>query len=181
VTVFGLVSTLGAGTHPTAMVFSSARQGQNFTAPVTNGSFSIKIPNQDSYDVSLKWAGNYTWQTGQTDRGQLTVNMTAGSMGAMSCNVVQMTPSSMVRVEGSISWGVVTSSPVAIKFTAADGEVFQASVSNKTFTTVLPNMMNYNVEVASQNATGYMDWYAFQQLQVNVGINVVGLMVRITN
>ena len=70
-----------------ALTFIDVSSGTNLTTPVSGGTFSIDLPNAAIYDVVARWVGNYSWQAGDMDRGDLTVNMSAGSMGAMSYNL----------------------------------------------------------------------------------------------
>jgi hypothetical protein len=181
VTIFGLVSTSGTGTHPTSVVFISFRSGQIFVAPMTGNKFSIGLPNQDTYNVSLRWAGNYSWQNVEVQRGALTINMSFGSMMAQSYNVVETTPNSMVTVTGTLFWQVISSNPASIRFTATNGQQFISDVfSNKTFSISLPNMMTYEIGIGTQNATGNTEWYYAHHLEVNVGANVIGLTVNVS-
>ncbi len=181
VTVFGFVRTTGEGTHPISLVFVSPRTSTPFEAQVSNGRFSVELPNQETYNVTATWAGNYTWQHGETAVGQLPINMSAGSKGAQSYDVVEQTPDSVVGVAGTLAWQIVTSSPANIRFTASDGENFTTTISaDKTFSIRLPNLMNYEVYVQSKNATGYGDWYYMHQLEVRAGVRVVGLEVNIS-
>jgi len=181
VTVFGLVSTMGVGTNPPSMVFVNVKTGNVYNAPMTGNRFSIGLPNEVTYNVSLRWAGNYSWQNGEVLRGQLPINMSNGSMMSQSYNVVEVTPNSMVNVSGSISWQILSSRPASIKFTATDGEEFLTTVSqDRLFSISLPKMMAYEVNIGSQNATGYTAWYYAHQLQVNAGPKVIGLTVDIS-
>ena len=179
VRVFGLVSATGTGVHPTDMIFADDRGGRAQMATIAGNGFSIQLPNHRMYNVSMGWVGNYSWQTGREEMGQLTVDMTEGSMMSQSYNVVQATPDSEVVVNGALSWQMVTGHPTAIKFTATNGETYQTTVKGQSFAIKLPNMMTYEVNVAASNATGYIEWYYFHQLRVNAGVNVIGLTVKL--
>jgi hypothetical protein len=181
VTVFGLVSTTGAGTHPVSMNFVSLRTSTAFAAPASSGRFSILLPNHDAYSVTMEWEGNYTGQRGQAAAGTVSLNFSAGSNMAQSDNLNLPTPNSVVNVNGTIPWQVVTSQPVSVRFTASYGENFTAPVSPEyAFSIQLPNMMDYQVEIQAQNSTGYQEWYYAHTLQVAAGVNVLGLLVRIS-
>jgi flagellin-like protein len=179
VRVFGLVSTMGTGTRPMDLVFTDAQSGAATTAPISDGRYSVQLPNHKAYNVSLRWGGNYSWQVGSVDMDEMMVDMQEGSMMSQSYNVVQPTPDSEVWVNGTLLWQMVTSSPTAIKFTASGGQTFEASVVGRAFSIELPNMMTYEVNVGATNATGYTEWYYFHQLDVSAGINVVGLTVKL--
>lgn len=175
VTVFGLASTVGQGTHMVALVFTNNRTGANLTALVSSGSFSVSLPNGAVYDVVAKWAGNYSWQSGADDRGAVTVNMSTGSMRAMSYNLQLETPPTIVAVHGTILWTLPSAHPISVVYTSSDGESFQAQVQNATFSMRLPNMMDYQVKVFWQYADGTTDYLFAANQTVNEGTGVVGL------
>ena len=180
VMVFGLVSTVGQGTHVASLTFTNTETGANYTAPMSNGGFSVDVPNQASYDVRIYWVGNYSWQSGVEDRGALTVNMTAGSMAAESYDVQFETPPTVVGIIGTVAWTISSAQPVRVVYTASDGETFQAAVQNGTFITRLPNMMTYHVKVYWQYSNGTSDYYVADDLTVSEGIGVVALDVVIS-
>jgi hypothetical protein len=175
VSVFGLAFTVGNGTHTVALTFADTRTGANFTVPVSNGSFSIELPNAAIYDVVARWAGNYSWQTGAVDRGDLTVNMSAGSMGAMSYNLQLETPPTVLVVHGTVQQTLPSATPFKVVYTASDGESFEAAVLNASFSTRLPNMMDYQVKVFWQYADGTTDYYSATNQAVSEGVGVTGL------
>ena len=175
VTVFGLASTVGEGTHVVSLTFTNTGTGANYTAPMSNGGFSVDLPNGAVYHVSVQWAGNYSWQAGVEDRGDLTVNMSAGSMMAQSYNVQFETPPTAVAVHGTILWTLPLAYPYKIVYTASDGESFDATVQNATFSTRLPNLMDYHVTVFWQYADGSTDYLVGTNQIVSEGVGVAGL------
>ena len=179
VRVFGLVTAQGAGMRPTQVIFIDTVTGRSAVAPVSGNGYSIQLPNHRSYNVSMGWSGNYTWQTGHEALGRMMVDMSEGSMMAQSYNIVQPTPDSEVVVSGTFPWQMVTARPSAVKFTATDGQSFTTYVTGPSFVIGLPNFMTYEVNVAATNATGYVEWYYFHQLEVSAGVNVVGITVRL--
>jgi hypothetical protein len=179
VNVFGLVSAIGPGTHLVSLSFTDTVTGANLTAPVTNEHFSINLPNGAIYAVSARWAGNRSWQGGFIDRGTLTVNMSAGSSGAMSYNLQVETPPTVLAVQGTIAQSRPAAHPVMVAYTASDGESFQADVQNGTFSARLPNMMDYQVKVFWQNSDGTVDYYFASDQTVNEAVGVAGLVLVI--
>jgi hypothetical protein len=90
--------------------------------------------------------------------------------------VVESTPDSIIAVQGSVTWQIITSSPVAIRFASNGGENFTARISaDRTFSVRVPNMMNYEVYIQSQAG----EWYYAHQPEVSAGLNVVGITVKI--
>ena len=182
VSVFGLVGTTGAGTVPQEVVFVSVRTSTAYAANVSAGHFSVDLPNPAAYNVTLRWQGNYSWQAGEVFAGTLSLNKSAGSNPGESYNLVLPSPETVVMVSGTIPWQVVTSAPVQIRFTAGDGENFTAPVTDgNAFALKLPNLMTYEVYVQSRNSTGYTDWFYAHTLEVEAGVNVLGLTVRISS
>lgn len=177
--VFGLASTVGQGTQMGALGFTNTRTGASFSAPVSNGKFSIDLPNGAVYLVTAEWAGNYSWQKGAAGRGDLTVNMSEGSTAAMSHNLILETPPTIVAVYGTILWTLPSAHPVSVVYAASDGESFQAEVHNVTFSTRLPNMMDYQVKVFWQYADGTTDYLFAANQTIDEGVGVVGLDVEI--
>jgi hypothetical protein len=179
VTVFGLASTTGHGTHLVELDFTNAKTGATFTAPVPDGNFSIGLPNGAIYKVTAKWAGNYSWQSGAEDRGDLTVNMSAGSIAAMPYNLQLETPLTLVAVQGTVNWTLTSAHPIRVVYTASDGESFEAPVQNATFSTRLPNMMEYQVKVFWQYADGTTDYLFAANQTINEGNGIVGVLLSI--
>jgi hypothetical protein len=180
VSVFGLVGTTGSGTHPVSLNFTSVKTSTTYAAQISGGHFYLQLPNQDTYGVVVEWAGNFTWQRGSTTGDALTLNMSSGSNLGWSYNAVFATPDSTVTVSGTVSWQAVAANPVNIRFTAGDGENFTTSVNpDRSFSLLLPNLMNYQVNVQSQNSSGYREWYYAHTLQVQAGTDVVGLIVKV--
>ena len=183
VSVFGFVTTSGIGTHPTSIVFTSEEDGKTIVAQVSwpgGGHFSADLPNQEKYNVGVRWVGNYSWQSGLTSQGELSVNMSAGSQPGQSFSSVALTPDTVIRVGGAVPWNISSSIPISIRFTASDGQNFTAPVTDqKAFSIRLPNLMTYEVNIESQNTTGYTEWWYAHSTDVSAGINVVGLTVRI--
>jgi len=180
VTVFGLASTIGQGTHVVALDFTNTRTGANFVASVSDGKFSISLPNAAVYDVAARWAGDYSWQKGAVDRGDLMVNMSAGSMAAMSYNLQLDTPPTIVATHGTILGSLPSAQPVKIVYTAAEGESFQADVQNVTFSARLPNLMDYQVKVFWLYADGTANYPFAKNQTLSEGIGVVGVDVVIS-
>ena len=179
VNVFGLVSTLGQGTHMVAVVFTDAVNGRVSNATVSEGRFSVDLPNPGVYNVSCAWVGNYTWQRGVSARGQLTLDVPSGAMPAQSYNFQQETPNTVVAVHGVVSWLIPLAIPTSISFSAADGATFEVPVANGSFSGIVPNLMEYQVRVFWQLADGASDYYFARNLAVNAGLGVVGLDVKI--
>lgn len=86
VTISGTVTTLGAGTHPTGIKFADTSSGQIFTLTVVGNSYSIALPNQKSYRITVSWSG-LLGASGNTDAGILNVNIGAGVSAAMIWNI----------------------------------------------------------------------------------------------
>jgi len=129
----------------------------------------------------MEWEGYYAWQRGEMTAGAVSLNLSAWSNTAQSDKLNPPTPDSVPAVTGTIPWQAMTSHPVSVRFTASVAENFTAPVSAEgTFSLQLPNMMDYQVDVQSQNSTGCPEWYYAHTLQVAAGVNVLGLLVRVS-
>ena len=179
VDVFGLVSS-GQGTHVVALAFRNIKTGANLSAPTSDGKFSVNLPNGVIYDVVVRWSGNYSWQVGEMDRGDLTVNMSAGSALAMFYNVEVETPPTVLSVQGTILQSLPSAHPTRVVYTASDGESFEVSVQNATFSTRLPNMMDYQVKVFWQYADGSTNYYFSNDQTIREAVGVTGINIVIS-
>jgi len=77
VLVTGNVNTVGIGTHPVGISFTSDN-GQVFSAAVVNGVYSVNLPNDHTYSVQIEWSG-LLGASGTCNAGSLTVNVGPGS------------------------------------------------------------------------------------------------------
>lgn len=130
VNVFGLASTVGQDTSVVSLTFTNTAAGGSYTVQVSGGRFSVDVPNGVVYHVTARWVGNYSWQAGIEDRGDLTVNMSAGSMASMSYTLQFETPPTIVAVHGTILWTIATAFPAWVDHKASDGESFPTQVQN---------------------------------------------------
>jgi len=78
VTVSGKITTTGIGTSPTGIMFVSGDTGETFTAPAVGNSYSITLPNQQTYRVTVSWSG-LLGVRGTFDAGTLKVNVGVGT------------------------------------------------------------------------------------------------------
>jgi hypothetical protein len=77
VLVTGNVNTVGIGTHPVGISFTSDN-GQVFSAVVVNGVYSVNLPNHHTYSVQIEWSG-LLGASGTCNAGSLTVSVGPGS------------------------------------------------------------------------------------------------------
>jgi len=77
VSVTGNVNTVGIGTHPVSISFTSDN-GQVFTAAVVNGVYSVNLPNDHTYSVQIEWSG-LLGASGTCNAGSLTVSVGPGT------------------------------------------------------------------------------------------------------
>ena len=139
--VFGSVLTSGGGTQATRILFSGL--SGNFTATVSNGKYSIVLPNTVSYEATIFWSGSYSWQNGSIDY-QLPVYAGSGS-NSFSASWLVPTPNSSVTVTGTVTSqsGYALSE---IRFVSTSGLVVTASnIVDNQYSVVLPDEMNFTV------------------------------------
>ena len=78
ITVSGRVSTNDAGTNPKAVVFTNENSGQAYDTAVFNGQYSVSLPNQQSYTVTIEWSGP-TGANGTCNAGTVSLGQGAGA------------------------------------------------------------------------------------------------------
>ena len=73
VSLSGTVTTTGTGTSPEKITFTSESNGNTYVANANGGSYSISLPNRDTYKVNITW--NFLGITGGTaDAGTLNLD-----------------------------------------------------------------------------------------------------------
>ncbi len=154
--VFGLAYTIGNGTHDTTVVFTSS-SGVKYVATITNGSFSIDLPNPGIYNATTEWEGLYPWQNGTIFKGQVILNWGPGSKAAQSFNIQDETPESLIEVSGAIILRQ-NANPVTIRFNATNGQTFDTVVKSSIYLINLPNMMKYTISVKWEDEDGNIGW-----------------------
>jgi len=78
VTVSGSVKTVGAGTSPFRVDFTS-NSGQNYTASVQSNAYQITLPNGHTYSTTVHWSfGGITG--GTCNGGTLNLNVNSNAM-----------------------------------------------------------------------------------------------------
>lgn len=65
--------------HPSTVDFTNTITGRTFSAVVTNGQYSIQLPNNETYRVTLTWALTPGSQTGTAQDGILNLNVNTQS------------------------------------------------------------------------------------------------------
>ena len=156
-TVFGLVSTIGNGTQDTEVIFTSST-GDTYIAPVTDGHFSIQLPNPGTYNVTTKWKGLYPWQNGTNFKGQAILNWGPGSKATQSFNIEEETPESLIKVSGAITLKGSVANPILVRFIMTDGQILEAAVKYTIYSIDLPNMMTYTISVMWEDADSNTGW-----------------------
>lgn len=75
VTVSGRFSPLNkTDVYPASVDFTNTATGQKFWAVVTNGKYSVQLPNRDSYQATVSWTKAPGNQTGTVQAGTLNLN-----------------------------------------------------------------------------------------------------------
>jgi hypothetical protein len=75
VTVSGQFTPVNkADSYPASMEFKNAATGQKYWAVVTNGEYSVQLPNRESYDATVSWTTIPGGRTGTTQAGKLNLN-----------------------------------------------------------------------------------------------------------
>jgi archaellin len=79
VALSGTVTTTGTGTSPEKITFKSNKKGSTYVANANGGSYSISLPNEDTYKVTITWKV-LGITGGDADAGTLNLDTTETSM-----------------------------------------------------------------------------------------------------
>jgi hypothetical protein len=145
ITVSGNIATDGQGTQATGVVFSYA--GTNYTAAVSNGHYSLNLPNMRSYSFLVEWSGAYQWQSGTTPSNSIQVNQGPGATAQTNSAQIQ-TPNSIVTVSGNAATTTFGTHPTQITFTLPSGQQYAIQVTNGQYSIQLPNLSTYSVSIS---------------------------------
>jgi hypothetical protein len=75
VTVSGRFSPVNkADTYPASMSFTNTATGQVYLSIITNGEYSVQLPNRESYQANVSWNAVPGNTTGTAQAGTLTLN-----------------------------------------------------------------------------------------------------------
>jgi hypothetical protein len=75
ITVSGRFSPMNkADVYPTSAEFTNAKTGQKYWAVVTNGEYSVQLPNRESYRATVAWTMVPGNTTGPAQAGTLNLN-----------------------------------------------------------------------------------------------------------
>lgn len=83
VTLTGTVTTTGTGTSPERITFTSNRDGRSYVAAVSGGnpgSYTISLPNGDTYAVTITWKFLGLITGGSADAGTLNLDTSEGTL-----------------------------------------------------------------------------------------------------
>lgn len=151
--VSGALQLSGSQTTATSIVFSLTGGQQQFNVQVSNGQYTVQLPNLAAYSVSVTWTGAFPWQQGTDTNGHLTVNQPAGSTSQTSTIQVS-TPNSLIQVSGHATTSTSCTSVSSLTF-VTNGQQYQASVSGAMYSLQLPNQAQFTV---SAQWSGSYSW-----------------------
>ena len=141
VEVLGNIATTGTGTYATQVAFASTHGVYNQT--VSQGEYVVSIPNDDNYNVSARWNGEYVWQTGSSIVG--TLNLTTTSI--VTSNWSLQTPNSMVTLSGNLTASGIGTRPTNMTFVHGNVSSYTTSIVGTHYSISLPNEATYSVSV----------------------------------
>ena len=144
VQVSGRVNLTGNETHATMTTFSNA-YGQQLTAPVSSGAFSVTLPNLANYTVQVNWSGAYAWQKGSVAANSIVVSAGAGAANA-TANLRASTPDSVITITGSATSSGTGTTVTGVTY-SVKGLSFLAALSGNHYTVRVPNMASFNTSV----------------------------------
>ena len=80
VSLSGTVTTTGALTKPEKITFTSQTTGNTYVANANGGIYSISLPNQDAYKVTITWKSFLGITGGTADAGTLNLDSITATM-----------------------------------------------------------------------------------------------------
>jgi len=161
VQVSGKVNLTGNRTQATTTTFTNA-YGQQLTARVSSGGFSITLPNFANYTVQVSWSGAYAWQKGNVTANSILVSAPAGAANA-TADLRASTPDSMITMTGSATSSGSGTTMTGVTYTA-NGLSFSAALSGNQYTVRLPNLASFNTSVSWAGS------YSWQAGSTNTGM-----------
>jgi hypothetical protein len=144
VQVSGRVNLTGDRTQATMTTFANV-YGQQLTAPVSSGAFSVTLPNLANYTVQVNWSGAYAWQKGSVAANSIVVSAQAGAANA-TADLRASTPDSMITMTGSATSSGSGTTVTGVTY-KANGLSFSATLSGGQYTVKLPNLASFNTSV----------------------------------
>lgn len=160
--VSGDLSTTGTGTSVSALRFQG-NHGASYYVGVSNSKYSIGLPNDQTYNVSVSWRGSYAFQSGNIESSLvLSEGPSVTSLQADYLNL--QTPNSLITVSGSVSTTGSGTSATAVTFSSPIAGSYSIQVTGSGHYSIsLPNLANYSAIVA------WAGQYSWQSGSENVG------------
>lgn len=158
----GSVTLTGQGTQATQITFAGSPG--SFDSPVSGGHYSISLPAPATYSVSVKWTGEFSWQSGSVSLGQFSAS---GSSPSFTQDFQGSTPNSQAKVSGTATTSGSGTLPQQIVFVGSQSN-FIASLTSGQYSVTVPNLATYKVLVS---------WVGAYSWQTGV-ISIVGFDVN---
>ena len=152
VNVTGTIVTTGTGTTPLTIAISGPTG--NFTLTLVSNSYSLILPNLATYNATIGWTGNYSWQKGNSSGLQLKLNAGPGAK-TFSATLTVRTPDSIITVSGTVNSTLGV--PYQIEFKGVGvplDKIINVTGNGGNYSVVLPNQAKYTVLVNYTKSNG---------------------------
>jgi hypothetical protein len=166
ITLSGNLTASGTGTRPTNMTFTYDNTTSSFTTSLAGTHYSISIPNEATYSVSVGWIGEYVWQTGNVSAGDYTLNQLTGTSASKNWNV--QIPDTEITISGTVLTSGSGTQATQILFSGVSGN-FTAIVINGRYSIVLPNTVRYEATIHWSGSYSWQYGSVTYQLPVFAG------------
>ncbi|MDG6922508.1 MAG: hypothetical protein JRN67_04350, partial [Nitrososphaerota archaeon] len=166
ITVSGNLTASGIGTHPTTMMFSLGNTTTKLSTSLSGTFYSISLPNQATYSVSVGWAGSYSWQSGNVSAGDYVLSLLAGASASKNWNV--QIPDTEVTVSGVVTTSGSGTQASEILFSGVSGN-FTAIVRGGAYSITLPNTVQYEATIIWSGSYSWQEGSVTYQLPVFAG------------
>lgn len=166
IAVSGNLTASGIGTRPTDMIFSIANTTASFNTSLNGTHYSISLPNEATYLVSVGWSGAYAWQSGNVSAGDYSLNLLTGASASKNWNV--QIPDTEVTISGAITTSGSGTQATQILFSGVSGN-FTAIVSGGLYSITLPNTVKYDATIRWSGSYSWQNGSVTYQLPVFAG------------
>ncbi len=165
ITLSGNLTASGIGTRPTNMTFDHGNASR-YSTNIAGTHYSISLPNEATYSVSVGWAGEYDWQTGNVSAGEYSLNQLNGATSSKNWNI--QIPDTEVTISGTVTTSGSGTEATQILFSGVSGN-FTAAVNSGRYSIVLPNTVKYEATIHWSGSYSWQNGSVTYQLPVFAG------------
>src|SRR5579875_183123 len=154
----GNIIASGRGSHADSIIFRE-QNGSTYSSPVIEGQYSVIIPNDEEFNVTVHWSGAYYWQAG----AQIVQYHSNATSSSESLNWSISTPSSEVSISGVIGTSGEGTQASRITLVSAQNQTYTAPVLGARYNITVPNDDTFEASVS------WIGMYPWQGGSISLG------------